>query len=75
MGSGGALTLWSPSNEAGAFRGFLIDVRAVFCEAVCEMCVWLVSSATWDTAVILYGDAGLSLMVGLSSMNRVIRTG
>jgi hypothetical protein len=32
MGSGGALTLWSPSNEAGAFRGFLIDVRAVFWE-------------------------------------------
>jgi hypothetical protein len=26
MGSGGSLTLWSPSNEAGATAGFLIDV-------------------------------------------------
>ena len=31
MGSGGSQTLWSPSNEAGAYmRGFLIDTVHVF---------------------------------------------
>ena len=51
MGSGGALTLWPPSNEAGAFAG-LIDVlfRAGF---------WLAYRPPDDPA-----GAGLSLTVG-----------
>ena len=35
MGSGGSQTLWSPSNEAGAKSGFIIDtVHGVLCVVI-----------------------------------------
>ena len=49
MGSGGSQTLWSPSNEAGAYIGFLIDAvhksvclpnTATAAFGMCNLYIW-----------------------------------
>ena len=46
MGSGGSQTLWSPSNEAGAKSGFIIDTVHVL------VCVYVISGWPKNHAIL-----------------------
>ncbi len=63
MGSGGSQTLWSPSNEAGAYKGVLIDaVHGILISLYVKLLIW--AGLTTDH-VLTACFPGLSLMVGL----------
>ncbi len=71
MGSGGSQTLWSPSNEAGAYKGFIIDTvhisvclpstaTAAFGVCICKLYIWadLTTDRSWtalDTSAVVDG--------------------
>ena len=60
MGSGGSLTLWPPSNRAGAMR-FLIDVRA--------------RPIQWATCLIMWDPAGIVRRSTTVSVSRTVIDG
>ena len=65
MGSGGSQTLWSPSNEAGAYIGFIIDtVHSSFSLERMN-----------DKQTLVYIWAGLTTATSTSACNAVVDGG